>query len=72
MFGVIRGNKSQMWTYEDNPFMFSVSLIICIVFVVFALIFGGHNIDNKVKQFGGKYNLNTFKAMARDAFKKGN
>ena len=70
--GVIRGRRAYIFTLQDDPILFSISVIICIAFLVLITVMGWHSVDYKVKQFGGNYNINTFKAIARHALRKSN
>lgn len=70
--GVIRGRRANIFTFQEDPIFFVISVIICIALFGVVAVIGCHGIQRKVMQFGGNYNLNTFKAMARHALRKSN
>tara|TARA_R110001599_G_scaffold304498_1_gene510770 strand:- start:832 stop:1146 length:315 start_codon:yes stop_codon:yes gene_type:complete len=70
--GEIVGRRGSLYTYQDEPIMFFIALVLCLILLLGVVFLGCFTIDKKVKQFGGNYNFNTFKAIVRGQRNKSN
>ena len=56
---------------EEDPELFSISVEFMIILLVVVGVCLAIQVDKKVKQFGGTYNIGTFKAIVRSVLPKG-